>query len=162
MLLEVQALKPEFYADFESHDLEMLTQYLSVLRVSKGDQVIQKGEPATFLGIVLEGCLEVSVLQCTSSLFAAQQTRTSRVVSSFAAAVQVDLYSLKVQLPKGTLVGEMNYFGGGDRSASVVAATDSIIAGEELLHRSISTPVCLHSSDHERYPQSFHMTKWIN
>ena len=59
LLMDVATNTPNSdLAWFDEDDLDRLSRYLSVLSFNTGDQIISKGEPASFCGIVLDGMFE--------------------------------------------------------------------------------------------------------
>ena len=98
-LLKDIASKDSAYEHFSVSDLKNLSNVLSVLSVARDDTIIQRGEEATFCGIVLDGCFEA-------------------IVSP----------TIRVELRRGTLLGEQALFEGGLRNADVRCSQDAVLA----------------------------------
>jgi CRP-like cAMP-binding protein len=97
-LKDVKSLNRVF-KPFTDYDIEELAGLMSVLKFGPGDPIVEKGEDASFFAIILSG------------VFNAKVTET-----------------LTVPLGKGLVLGEMSYFEGGQRNASVSCANDGIVA----------------------------------
>lgn len=89
-LLEHAQAKSRFLKAFNQHDIHMLAQHLSILEFEEGEIIMQKGQQATWMGILLSGELEASI--------------GDTVVG---------------HTPPGAIVGEVAFFAGGHRRADV-------------------------------------------
>ena len=57
-LNQVQSVSTYFHG-FDRDDCEALATAMSIVKFEKGDEILRKGEPASWAGIVLEGDLDV-------------------------------------------------------------------------------------------------------
>jgi hypothetical protein len=92
LMVEAQQHSP-FLQRLNAGDISSLTSVINVVRVRKGEQVLCKGEPATWVGIVLSGSLAAEA--------------DGKVIGTMDA---------------GHIVGELAFFAGGVRMANVQGA----------------------------------------
>lgn len=95
-----------FENDLELLDLQMLAEVMSVIKLNSGEQLIKKGENASFFCLLLEGSVQALITD-----------------------------TFKVTMGKGAMFGEMAYFQGGVRSADIVTTSDvtlSVMSFKEM------------------------------
>ena len=88
-----------FFESFNDADVTHMASYLSVLSFTANQPILKKGEPASWVGIILSGELAAYV--------------DGKVVGTMGA---------------GTIVGELAFFTGGERMADVNGSVDGFIA----------------------------------
>ena len=96
-LRKVQLVSEHFHG-FDDDDVQTLARTMDVVTFKEGEQILQRGEPASWVGIVLEGDLDVPVAP-----------------------------QLTFHLHRGDFLGELSVFESGTRSADIVAGTDGVI-----------------------------------
>jgi CRP-like cAMP-binding protein len=89
--------KTSLFREFTFQDMAYLAQVLTILKFQPGDVIIESGEESSFVGMILQGELQV---------------RFGDVVKP---------------IPEGSLLGELSFFEGGTRTAAVSAGTHSIV-----------------------------------
>ena len=99
LMKETVSEKPLLFDVFEPEDVVEFTHSLTVLELEEDEMVMQKGQEASFFGIVLKGSLKVNL--AGGAVFT---------------------------LPTSTIVGEMNYFDNGNRTATVLANESTTFA----------------------------------
>merc|ERR1739841_13534 len=103
LLLQARTSATGLLNDFEMSEIGGLADNMDFIPFEKGLALIQKGERASWVGIILQGSIDVYVTDVA----------TSKPVAT---------------LKNGIWIGEMSVFEGGSRNAHCVAASRGVIA----------------------------------
>ena len=122
MLLSAQGVS-RFFRGFSTPEVHRLSELMNFLALSAGEEVLVKGERATFFAVVMTGRVDILAGECPPVRLLMPPTPIPRMGRLPVESVMPIYTKVHIPMYKGETVGELTYFCGGHRTATCRCAT---------------------------------------